>query len=55
MSTMTLTLLLTMLAVPFALAVAWAFAHLLADNGGSQRLRPVRVERRPAPTRLQRR
>jgi hypothetical protein len=54
MSTMTLTLLLTTLAVPFALAVAWALAHLLAD-ADSQRLRPARVERRPAPMRLQRR
>lgn len=55
MSTLTLTLLLTTLAVPFALAVAWALVHLLADTADSQRLRPVRIERRPAPTRLQRR
>jgi hypothetical protein len=42
---LTITLLLATLAVPFALAVAWALAHLLANGVDSRRLQPVRLDR----------
>lgn len=48
---LTLTILAAMLAVPLAMAIAWALALLIAGAGTAGPWAPARVERRPAPLR----